>query len=277
MGLRAALCVPFVALGVYGQPAFEVASVKASHPSEARATRYGCRGGPGTGDLARWECSAMPLSGLITLAYDIERFQLLTPPSMDWIHQQFDIVAKVPEGTTKDALRLMEQRLLAERFDLKVHRDQKDMAVYELTVGKGGLKAKKSALHGPGVAREAGVAPPHSHIGEDGYPTVPPGWSGTVIMRDRKMLGAPNCSMAGLATLLSVQAERPVVDGTGVTGTYDIVLRWFLDTTPGSDSSPTGPTLMDAVREQLGLVLVPKRRAIDVIVVDHLNRAPTEN
>ena len=83
--------------------------------------------------------------------------------------------------------------------------------------------------------------------------------------------------MAGLATLLSVQAERPVLDGTGVTGTYDIVLRWLLDTTPGSDSSPAGPTLMDAVREQLGLVLVPKRRAVDVIVVDHLNRAPTEN
>jgi uncharacterized protein (TIGR03435 family) len=91
------------------------------------------------------------------------------------------------------------------------------------------------------------------------------------------MLGAPNCSMAGLAALLSVQAGRPVLDDTGMTGTYDIVLRWFLDTTPGSASPPAGPTLMDAVREQLGLVLVPKHRAIDVIVVDHLNRAPTQN
>ncbi len=88
----------------------------------------------------------MPLSGLITLAYDIERFQLLTPPSMDWIHQQFDIVAKVPEGTTKDALRLMEQRLLAERFDLRVHRDQKDMAVYELTVGKGWAEGEEERV-----------------------------------------------------------------------------------------------------------------------------------
>ena len=277
MTLRTALCVPVVALGVYCQPAFEVASVKVSHPSQTQSTPYGCRGGPGTKDLTRWECSAMPLVGLITMAYGIERYQLVTPSSMNWIHEQFDVMAKLSEGTTEDALRLMEQRLLAERFDLRVHYDQKDMEVYEMSAGKGGLKAKKSELSGPSEGAAVSVAPTRSHIGDDGYPTVPPDWSGTLIMRDRKMLGAPNCSMTRLATLLSVQAGKPVLDDTGMVGTYDIVLRWFLDTTPGSDSSPAGPTLMDAVREQLGLVLIPKRRSIDVVVVDHLSRTPTEN
>jgi uncharacterized protein (TIGR03435 family) len=213
------------------------------------------------------------LSYLIMTAYDVKHYQLAHPPEMLWLGDQFDIMARVPAGTGKEQLRLMEQSLLAERFGLKLHHEQKEMPVYELTVAKNGPKIKESAPPSEEDNPDPGA---HYLRGTDaeGYPMMSPGWAGMAVMRDRKMLGAPRSSMDEFAATLSAQLGRPVLDATGLAGEYDIALRWILDSAPTTDP---GPTLTTAVQSQLGLKLTPKKATIDVLVIDHLESTPTEN
>src|SRR5258706_15278617 len=122
---------------------FEVASIKPAAPPEMGMMRVGSRGGPGTGDPTRFTASNFSLSNLITTAYDLRPYQLTAP---SWVNsERFDVVAKVPEGATKEQFRAMLQNLLVERFKLVIHRETKELPVFELVVGKGGPKFKESA------------------------------------------------------------------------------------------------------------------------------------
>src|SRR6185369_276003 len=154
----------------------EVASIKPSSVPMGGPMRVGSRGGPGTPDPGRYTTENMSLSNLISTAYDLKRYQYSGPSWLDG--ERFDIVAKVPEGATKEQFRVMLQNLLAERFKVAVHREKKEMQVYELLVAKGGLKIKESVEEpaetppgGPAAGSSGTAAPPPP-------PPPPPGGGG---------------------------------------------------------------------------------------------------
>ena len=131
---------------VYGQsigaaPNFEVASVKPSpQPDPGKPMYFGCRGGPfDKRDPVRWRCQNQTVFSLISLAYNLKRYQLSQQPGVI-DSERYEIDAKVPEGTTIEQFREMQQNLLKERFKLAAHFEKKELPGYELVVAKGGLK-----------------------------------------------------------------------------------------------------------------------------------------
>jgi uncharacterized protein (TIGR03435 family) len=250
--------------------------------------RVGVTGGPGSKDPVRWSCENLSLSNLVEEAYDLHAFQLVAP---DWMQQaRFHIEAKLPVNATKEQFREMLRSLLAERFGLKVHADKKEMSGYELVLAKGGPKFKEAAPPKPedpddSAARRRESGPPPR--AERGFPVLPPGTSGMAIMRGFARAQWLNMTTEELARNLSYQSRRPVTDVTGLIGKYDFSLYWkagALDTAPRLDSEPasaapdpSGPSLFSALQEQLGLKLDSKQVTLNVIVVDHAEKTPTQN
>ncbi len=237
---------------------FEVASVKTASP-DARGIR--CTGGPGTSDPGSLRCENYSLSFLVMMAYNLRGFQLIAPSWMD--SARYDVAAKMPPGTDARQFELMQQRLLAERFGLQVHFEKKESTVYELTVAKGGAKLKDSD---PAAEKPAAAwMPPLSG---------PP-------RRTKAHVTRKGDTIADLANFLSNQLWQPVTDATGLGGRYDYELSFVMEPggrAAGPDSEPEfGITLMDAVREQLGLRLEKKKGPSPVLVVDHAEKTPIEN
>jgi uncharacterized protein (TIGR03435 family) len=256
-----------VACGVlaFAQTAqFEVASVKPA-PPDARGIR--CTGGPGTSDPGSLRCENYSLSFLVMMAYNLRSFQLTAPAWMDTA--RYDVVAKIPPGTDRRQFGVMQQRLLAERFGLQAHFEKKDMAVYELTVVKGGPKLKESHEPVSPEKPEAAWRPPAS-----GPPVR------TMARVDRK-----GESIADLANFLSDQLGQPVMDATGLAGRYDCAFSFLMEpggraagpVAPNGSEPEFGVGLIDAVRNELGLRLEKKKGQADVLVVDHAEKVPSEN
>ena len=286
-------CLTLACLCGYGQASnassFEVASIKPASPSP---TRIGCSGGPGTTDPGIWSCSNVPLGFLVSNAYDFQPYQFA--PGDNWSQARFDITARVPAGTTKEQFLRMQQILLAERFKLTLHHEQKEMAIYELTVGEKGLKMKESV---PESVPDAAPAPegqwtaPKFTIGKDSYPAFPAGQGGLVGMNGYYRWKGVNLSMQEIVKTLSSQLGRPVIDATQLKAKYDIDLTWTIDLASileragvpeavreaPDNGGPPGPTLIGAVQSQLGLKLNSKKGPGDIVVVDHVERVPTEN
>ena len=176
---------------------------------------------------------------------------------------RFDIVAKAPPNTTEDALRVMLQNLLTRRFKLASHWEKKTMPVYALVAGKRGFK----------LAPAAGAGQPKCSPGQGAE-----GLNHTVCT---------NFTMADLANWLSTRIapsfiSRPVVDLTGLKGSYDIRLDWVPQPLVGNagdaaDAPAGGATVFEALDKQLGLKLESRRLPMPVIVIDHIERVPTEN
>jgi uncharacterized protein (TIGR03435 family) len=170
---------------------------------------------------------------------DVEAFNKLSHTSMQETIAAF--MARQPTGEM-----LMVQRLLLDRFGLRVHWEAKDRSVYGLSLAKGGLRLKAAAdpLHGE-------MSFSRNHLEGKGVP------------------------LTFLATLLSMPAGRLVVDRTGVTGAYDFELHFSpRDNPAGTESSD--PDFFTAVQEQFGLKLQSMRASVPVLVVDHIER-PTPN
>jgi len=259
------------------QPAFEVASIKPSALTGRGPFITRMDGGPGTDDPGRVTIEHYMLVGLIAAAYQVESYRVSGPSWLEEAREtQFDITAKVPDGTTKEQIPLMMQNLLAERFHLTVHREKKEGNVYELVVAKNVPKLKESAKK---PAPQDGPQPPSGppKLGPDGFPTLPPGRGFRMaMMKDRAAAQFTDATMGELVGLLAGQLGRPVTDATGLKGKYDFSLRWATEGfgKPGDDP---GPTIFGAVQEQLGLKLEQKKGLIDMIVIDHIDRVPTEN
>jgi uncharacterized protein (TIGR03435 family) len=165
----------------------------------------------------------------------------------------FAIEATVPAGTTDEQARQMMQTLLADRFKLVVHWEKKDMPIFALVIGKGGFKLQPSD-----PAKDA-PTPPHS-IGcppEDPRCHIYAGGSGTI---------------SGLASSLSFNVGRPVIDQTGLTGNYNTDLMWAGETTTDSPL----PSLPAALREKFGLELKPQVGPVNTLVIDHVEK-PSPN
>jgi uncharacterized protein (TIGR03435 family) len=123
---------------------FEVASVKPSAPIEPGQPLFvGCKGGPGSKqDPGRWTCQNMTVTNMISMAWNLKRYQMTEQGTNVFVNARFDIAAKLPEGATAEQFRIMQQNMLKERFKLAIHFDKKEMSGYELVVAKGGPKLK---------------------------------------------------------------------------------------------------------------------------------------
>jgi uncharacterized protein (TIGR03435 family) len=241
--LRPAVLVCVLALAAEAQtPAFEVASVRRS---QAGATRPSVRRDPAGGITAL----NVSLRWLITMAYNIQDFQLSGAPA--WIaSEHYDVIAKAPERANRADTWRMLQALLAERFRLAVRRETRELPVYELVVAKDGPK-----FH------EAERAPTET----DG--------SFRVVNGHLKILLAP---MSDVALILAGIVGRPVVDRTGIAGKFDLELDWAPNSRKnegGPDPVFDRPTIFAALPEQLGLKLEAAKGPVDVLVVDHVERA----
>src|ERR1035437_4320290 len=281
-------CLNLCRMCAYGQaadaPSFEVASVKPASPS---ATAISCSGGAGTTSPAIWRCSNVPLAFLISRSYGFQAYQFT--PRAPCCQGRFDFTAKVPVGATKEQFQRMIQKLLLERLKFKLHHEQKEMAIYELTVGEKGPKVKESAPDASSEPEDP-WAPPEYSMGKDGYPVFPAGRGGLAGPNGHYRWTGFNLSMQEIVKTLSLHLGRPVVDATRLKGTYDIDMKWGVDVAwllemagrrdqiaELPDTGPTGPTLIRAVQDQLGLKLNSKKGLGDFVVVDHVEKVPTEN
>jgi len=268
-------------------PAFEVASVRHA-PQDARSFRF--NGGPGTKDPERFIAENISFLNLVMSAYDLKPYQVQGP---GWIGtERYNVTANVPAGATKDQFRQMLQGLLAERFGLKVHRETREMAVYSLVVAKGGPKLKESAPEevkaddGPHLPAERFKLVTDAR----GFPVLPPGNQQLTVMAGVKAVRrAHRESTAQTAVYLSVQLGSQVVDATGLTGVYDYTMRWLASppgaalraSAPGDPAvpptDPDGPDLFEALQQQLGLKLEPRKGPVEMLVVDRAEKNPAEN
>jgi uncharacterized protein (TIGR03435 family) len=277
---------------------FDAASVKLVSPPGFGMKIPPPSGGPGTKDPGRIHYSFMPLARLITIAYDVKSYQKSEPAWLLTAKERFDITATMPPGTTNEQFHLMLQNLLAERFKLKIHRETRELPIYSLVVARNGPKMKESAVAAaPKDGGEPAQLPPppvQSKMGPDGFPVLHPRAPGspiaTIMMTDRRgsraRMVAQGNTVQDLADRLTGLTKRPVIDATALKAKYDFTLIFK----PGGMNGPVGPTaaaatpdadalpdIFSALQAQLGLKLETKKAPIKMIVIDHIEKTPTEN
>ena len=273
-------------------PSFEVVSIRAASANEAaEVVRIGCQGGPGSNTPGRWNCHRVTVYALIGSAYDLKPYQISDKmAAMRLEPASFDITANVPAGTTIEQFRGMQRNLLKDRFKLALHFEKREVEGYEILVAKSGVRMKRSE---PATARPEDERPPvfngRLELDDDGYPLLPAGSRPMLaMMNGRARWGARNQSADGIAEMLATQLRRPVANATGLTDRFDITLKWSPVRAPRpgptaefgtaiSNEVDSGPSLEQALREQLGLDLRSKRVEIDVPVIDRFDKTPTEN
>ena len=225
------------------RPAYEAASIKPNNSVSGNSSSNGSKG--------QVLMSNQSLKRLVERAYGVKPFQVTCPGWMEDAH--FDIAAKYPSDTKAEDRMPMLRTLLEDRFKLAVHRESKEMPGYSLIVAKSGFKLKPVDPGGRGSDTN--------------------GTGGRI-----RTLTAQRTSMAQLADLLSRYLSQMVVNDTGLDGVYDFEFRWTNDdqNTGGKDAD-TVPSLFTAVEEALGLRLHAQKVPVEMIVVDHAERVPTEN
>jgi uncharacterized protein (TIGR03435 family) len=280
----AGACFVFpLAFGLFGQSStppltFEVASVKPSATDDRRTMIQIQPGGS-------LRTGGTSLKMLLTFAYDVREFQITGGPG--WINtDRFDIVAKAErsagaENPPDDPRKMTEQQrktvgdqmrerlraLLAERFQLTLHRETKEQSVYALVVAKGGPKLQQAqAMEGTGPR-------------------------GPMMRMGRGELSGQGVELEMLTRTLSSQLGRTVIDRTGLKGNFDFKLTWTPEPgqsatplgggpPPGADAPPppdaNGPSVFTALQEQLGLRLESQKGPVEMLVIDRVEK-PSEN
>ncbi len=268
--VRTALLVLSVLPALHAQPVFEVASVRPSTVlANGRYGNYKWSGGPGTDDPGRMILENFDIRALITKAYDIPMYRFSGP---EWLFDiKLDVTATIPPGTTKEQFLLMQQKLLATRLGLVVHREKKEMPVYELAVAKGGSKLKAAAPPQDDVAWPAGPLKKD----DEGFPVLPAGYTTYAMAMNHARLQGASETMEHFVSTLAGQLNAPVVDATGLTGKYDFTLKWIAGNLRPEDDS--GLSLESALPRQLGLTLRHTNGQVEVLVVDHVEKTPTGN
>jgi uncharacterized protein (TIGR03435 family) len=272
-----------------GHPEFEVASIR---PSAAP----GMGGQVSVGlhiDGAMVRCTYFSLREYISMAYGLKLHQVVGP---DWLaSERFDIAAKIPQGSPRDQVAPMLRALLADRFHMQMHRDQKDFPVYALVVAKGGFKVQELPPESAAAKEEAakGAVDVAASGGRGGVSVRLPGGASFTFANNH--VEFKKTTMAAFVDTMARFLDRPVVDMTDLKGTYD----FSFELTPEDFRSmqiqsaiTAGVTLPPDVRRYaenasndslhtalgaLGLKLESRKAPIDVIVVDKMDKAPTEN
>lgn len=203
----------------------------------------------------RFLATNVSLRMLLKEAYGMRDFQIDGAPG--WFDSaRWDVSAKSEKASSDEEMTEMLRALLVERFALKLRQEQKEVQVYALTVAKGGPKMKESA----GGESEIGVR-----------------------IRGMGHLTGSKASMQQLAETLSdvrlngrAMLDRPVLDRTGLSGTYDFALEFSPDLAPSGDGAapaPAGPSIFTAMGEQLGLKLETQKAPVKIFIIDHVQKA----
>jgi uncharacterized protein (TIGR03435 family) len=271
--VRATALLALAALALLAQdsrPQFEVASIKLA-PADARGRMFGSHG-PGM-----FNTENMPVKALISNAYGVKDFQLSGGPS--WISTEgYTINAKAPaEGTPEERwkkMKLMLQVLLEDRFQLKFHRESKEMPTYALTVAKGGLKLPPAdCIPFDETNRPAPPAPGQPPIRFCGNMRISRNGPNSVV-------DAYGTTTADLVGWLSSVTSRVVIDKTGHTGTFDAKFEYapdLLQSAPAGEGSvapppETAPALITVLQEKFGLKLESERGQVEILVIDRVER-----
>jgi uncharacterized protein (TIGR03435 family) len=271
---------------------FDVASVRLTAPRTPPSQRV---------TNSRVDLTNISLRALLVRVFQIDQPSQLSAP--DWLTEvSVDIHATLPEGSTREHVSEMLKTLLITRFGFRAHVESRPTDVYELVVGKGELKIQEvpvvddidkvfpadSSRKLPQVDRTIDTL--------DGrIRTMTSAGGGQVIITERSMyerirtgrgteeIDATRISMTQLATLLSFTVDRPVVDRTMLTGLYRLRIELppptFLIPSVFSEAPPTEPSVVSpfSAVEKLGLRLERRRAMLDTLVVDHIDRVPTDN
>jgi uncharacterized protein (TIGR03435 family) len=264
------------------KPRFDVASIKANVTDVAwHDSRDNCAMGYVSILIlpvvrARVQRGLIPC--ILASAYNLQPFQILGGPA--WVNSvHFDIDAKsATRVSDPQQVRAMLQSLLAERFQLRIHTETRQMPIYVLSAPKGAYK-----LHAPTKGSCLGVADPLPGLPAPSHPGQPPA---AVIGRCGVVAGTGGptgsridggqASISSLARFLTTILHGPVIDKTWITGNYDIHIAYVGTNTLATDATAdTGPTLFEALEEQAGLKLEPGRGPLEVLVIDHAEKPDT--
>jgi uncharacterized protein (TIGR03435 family) len=225
-------------------PAFAVATIKPHDPDIGR------QGFHNAGD--RVSILNESVADLLSFAYSIHPRQLVDAPD-SLFHDRWDIegTTDTPGEPSLHQFQEMVQKLLADRFDLKFHRDKRELSVYAIRIAKGGPKLKPAA--------DPSAQPDQQGNGRGTEQTI------TYTSAD----------MANFILGEQFFMDRPIVDQTGLTGRYDFSIHYTFDETKSTDPNAP-PGLFTAVQEQLGLKFEPTKAPTNVFVIDHVDR-PSAN
>jgi uncharacterized protein (TIGR03435 family) len=245
---------PVVPMAADATPSFEVATIKPSKP-DAPGKAFQLRG-------RNFSTLNTTLNDLITFAYDLHPRQITGGPA--WMETDKYDLAAIPDKpgvpNTKQ-LKTMVEKLLADRFQLKFHRDKKELTVFAITVAKTGSKLTPSVDDSNGV----------------------PG----LFFRGLGNLPVKNATIADFAGVMQAAVlDRPVIDQTGLTGRFDFTLTWTPDESqfggrggqapPPANGGTAPPDLFTAMQQELGLKMDSVKAPVDVLVIDHIEK-PSEN
>jgi uncharacterized protein (TIGR03435 family) len=221
---------------------------------------------------------------LVLIAYDIPLYRLSDPD--DRLMTLVDIEAKMPVDTTREQFNVMLQNLLADRLGLKVHWATQQIDMYALVVTKGGPKLKLAAPDSPQVSDDVSKTGNPDKVGSNGFPIPPPGnapWVGAAPGGKMGMRGH-NETVVELARAIGPRTlGSPLADATDLTGKYDYTLFWSTTATDAArrgtpaTGDPDGPSIFDAVQDQLGLKIEKRKGPVQMLVLDHVAKKPTEN
>jgi uncharacterized protein (TIGR03435 family) len=204
----------------------------------------------------RFEARGMTVLGLISMAYSLPADRIVGGPA--WVDtNRFDINAKVPAGTTEAAVPAMLQAMLAERFKLAVHNDNKDLPIFVLLPGKKPL-LKANTAGGESDCR--------------------------MSVTDVRTFTCTNMTMDSFALRLppvsAAYLNHPLINKTGLTGAFDFAVHWTgrnAALASNGDDPPARTTVFEAVDKQLGLKIEPQQQSMAILVVDHVDEKPTPN
>ena len=256
---------------------FEVASVRRVEIPTVNGgvPVFPITGGIGSSDPRRIGYRATWLSGLIAHAFDVRSDQIVGPELGGY---RYDIVANIPAGTTKEQFKIMLGNLLRDRFKLRFRVGSSVRPVYILRVGKNGPKFKEA------ISRRGDDATPSSGAvrnDAEGFPTLPPDYRGLVgnPSGGDMRLAAQDIPIADFARFIEPSTGRPVMDETMLAGRYDLKIRfeWLRRSANAGAALDSAPSLFTAVEEQLGLKLEPASRPFPQLIIDSIDREPTEN
>ncbi len=295
--IRPAILVVSVTFTVLGQtappPQFEVASIRPSAPTGLGQVGLGLHI-----DGSQVSIRQFALKDSIAIAFNLKQYQVSGP---DWLAtEKFDIVAKLPDGAPRNQVREMLQALLLDRFQMKTHHETKDFSVYAVVVAKGGLKMKEAPPDPESDASDGGEKKTDSGAvnvsvsGGRGGVVADYGHGSYFTLGDSR-IDAKKMQMNYVADMLARFEDRPVVDFTELKGKYDFTLTFTEEDyhammiraaiSSGYALPPeaiqameraSGDSMFSAL-QAVGLKLESRKAPLDVLVIDHIEKAPTEN
>lgn len=228
----------------------------------------------------------------LAVAFNLKQYQISGP---DWLAtEKFDIVAKLPDGAPRDQVRAMLQALMIDRFQMKTHHETRDFPVYALVIAKSGLKMKELPADPADTTSGGRPAVNVSVSGGRGGVVANYGNGSLFTLGDNRIEGK-KMQMTYVADMLARFEDKPVVDMTELQGKYDFTLNFTEEDyhammiraaiSSGMALPPEAIQLMErasgdslfSALQVLGLKLESRKAPLDVLVIDHMEKNPTEN